>query len=445
MEKHRPYTNIIENKLQQLPGADVNDLWSGMHTILDQKMPQQEKKRRVFGWLFTGKTMFICSSILLLGAASYLFSQNSFSKQSLQSKITSNGQQQTNTRIKAKEESVSKSEAVISPIDNKDVSKQSLNDLMDETIVETKQHNLKTNKESANAIAQPSISALIAKTNKKDISPNLSTNQTSTALNELSTKGISSSSISTSPRLRKMNIAEKERLQATNTVTSDINRHFTEKLGKETDSLAELRRRLMHRDEDKGMYVGLMAGLDLSSVHFNSFNSGSNTGALLGYSFNKKWSIETGLYWSKKNFIGDSGTFTLKNYTVQQGVKILSAKGDVHLYEVPVSVRYNLLPYQNKLFIAAGISSYFMKWENYRYGYEYNGQSGYSYFSPQNATKNWFSVANFSVGYSYKLGTVGSVRIEPYLKMPLKNIGFCNMAVMSTGLNIGFTRQLSRN
>ena len=54
------------------------------------------------------------------------------------------------------------------------------------------------------------------------------------------------------------------------------------------------------------------------------------------------------------------------------------------------------------------------------------------------------AVVNMSLGYSYKLGSLGTVRMEPYVKIPLKDLGVNNMPVMSTGINIGFTRRISK-
>ena len=84
------------------------------------------------------------------------------------------------------------------------------------------------------------------------------------------------------------------------------------------------------------------------------------------------------------------------------------------------------------------------KTESYNYEYEYNGQYASDYRSYKNQSKDWFSVANFSLGYSHRLGGFGSVRVEPYLKVPLGTIGINNMRVVSTGLNVGFTRKITK-
>lgn len=449
MEKHRAYNNIIEDKLQQLPCANVGNLWSGMHTILDQKMPQAERKRRFFGWLFAGKTMLICSTVLLLGTASIILNQSSSLNQSSQHRTVTNNQNKNNIPASVSEERSLKHADIINSNAEKNISNQTISKTPVNTFnsVEIKHQDYAEAVDGPITIAtslKRSFSTENSNKNKKEVSIT-SENQMASVATEFRTTTSYCSSVRNSSELNQVDLItnfESERPQVTEVTPRN---HFAEKLKKEIDSNTQLRRGLIKRNDNRGIYVGVMAGLDLSSVRFNSFNSGSNTGFILGYSFNKNWSIETGCYWNKKNFTGDSGTFTLKNYTVQPGVKILSTKGDVRLYEVPLSVRYTILPYQHNLIITAGVSSYFMKWENYKYNYEYAGQSGYSFFSPQNTTNNWFSIANFSIGYSYKLGTIGSLRMEPYLKVPIRKIGFCNMPVVSTGLNIGFTRQLSRH
>jgi len=114
------------------------------------------------------------------------------------------------------------------------------------------------------------------------------------------------------------------------------------------------------------------------------------------------------------------------------------------MYEWPLNVRYTIIPRKHSLFATAGVSSYFMKTEHFDYEYVQSNQpGGHNYMTYNNATKNWFSVVNLSLGYSHKLGSVGSLRIEPYFKIPIGNLGTANMPIMSTGLNIGFTRSLS--
>jgi hypothetical protein len=194
---------------------------------------------------------------------------------------------------------------------------------------------------------------------------------------------------------------------------------------------------------ERGIYAGLMAGLDLSSVHFTSLKAGATKGVIMGYAFNKKWSVETGVFWDSKRYHANGEYFQPSGYILPAGINMLAVKGENKMYEWPVNIRYTIVPNKNRLFATAGLSSYFMKQENYEYEYEQNGQYSKSYASYSNQTKNMFSVINLSMGYTWSLGTIGDIRVEPYVKLPVKKLGFNNMPIMSTGINIGFTKWLS--
>jgi len=198
-------------------------------------------------------------------------------------------------------------------------------------------------------------------------------------------------------------------------------------------------------NNEKGFYAAIMFGVDMSSVHFQSVKSGATTGFIIGYAFNQKWSIESGLLWDTKRVYDDGSYFNPPGYTPTNGVTIIAVNGKSRLYELPVNMKYTIISGKHNLFATTGISSYLMRTENYDYEYTQTNQpGGHNYLSYTKETKNWFSVANFSIGYTHKLGGNGSIRVEPYLKVPLTNLGTANMPIMSTGLSIGFTKPLRR-
>lgn len=168
-------------------------------------------------------------------------------------------------------------------------------------------------------------------------------------------------------------------------------------------------------------------------------------GFIFGYALNKKWSIESGLLWDTKRVYDNGSYFNPPGYTPTSGITIIAVNGKSRLYEWPVNMKYTILSGKHGLFTTAGLSSYFMRSENYDYEYLQNNQpGGHNYLSYTKETKNWFSVANLSIGYAHRLGGNGSIRVEPYLKLPINNLGIGNMPIMSTGLNIGFTKPLRR-
>src|SRR5256885_194244 len=66
MNKRHHYNQLVEGKLEQLPGADTDQLWNGMQAILDDKMPQKKERRRFIPWLLDTK------GLLLFGVASLI-------------------------------------------------------------------------------------------------------------------------------------------------------------------------------------------------------------------------------------------------------------------------------------------------------------------------------------------------------------------------------------
>jgi hypothetical protein len=89
--------------------------------------------------------------------------------------------------------------------------------------------------------------------------------------------------------------------------------------------------------------VSILAGVDISTVEFKySDNAGFNAGLLLGYRFNKKWSVGTGLIYTKKNYTAAGNDFDPpKSYwTSGSNIKLDKVDGSCYMWEVPVFASY---------------------------------------------------------------------------------------------------------
>ena len=86
-----------------------------------------------------------------------------------------------------------------------------------------------------------------------------------------------------------------------------------------------------------------------------------------------------------------------------------------------------------------------MKNEKYDFTIDNNGQQYQNSSTYKNSSTNLLAVANFSVGYNRALRQNITLRIEPYIKIPLKGVGIGSLPIMSTGLNIGITKKISGN
>ncbi|HEV3221572.1 MAG TPA: outer membrane beta-barrel protein [Puia sp.] len=191
---------------------------------------------------------------------------------------------------------------------------------------------------------------------------------------------------------------------------------------------------------NKGFYVGLIAGPDLSTVKFQSVKQpGFSLGVLAGYRISKRFSIETGLLWDKKYYYSNGDYFNKSHTNIPPNSKISSVTGNCNMFEIPINLRYDFATKNNYgFFVKAGLSSYLMKKENYSIIMEQ--WAAYPYDSTyKNASNNIFSVLQLSGGYEHTIGAKTNIWIEPYLKIPLQGIGIGNMPIMSAGFYIGIS------
>ena len=199
---------------------------------------------------------------------------------------------------------------------------------------------------------------------------------------------------------------------------------------------------IIHNKKQKGIYAGLMADFDISSVKFERVNrTGYGFNLLVGYRFSRHLSIESGLVWDKKKYYSDGKYFDKTRTGIGNDYHVLYTNGSCSMFEIPVAVKYDFAMQQkSSVFATTGLSSYLMKKEDYTYRVDHNGRYYNSAKSYNNSGNNWLSVANFSIGYQRYLNKNITLRIEPYVKFPLKGIGIANMPIMSTGISAGFTR-----
>jgi hypothetical protein len=188
-------------------------------------------------------------------------------------------------------------------------------------------------------------------------------------------------------------------------------------------------------------YIGVLGAPDLSTVHFQSMKgAGTTFGVLLGYAFNDRWAVETGLYLDRKNYY-TAGEYFKKE--MPAGYTLQNVDGTCNMLEIPVNVRYNFNTSQRmRWFATAGLSTYLMSKENYTYQYEYNWTTGDSSWDIHKPSQYWFSIINLSAGFEQHIGKIGNLRLEPYVRIPLSGIGTGKLPILSAGLNIGFTHQL---
>lgn len=191
-------------------------------------------------------------------------------------------------------------------------------------------------------------------------------------------------------------------------------------------------------------YIGISGAPDFSTVRFQSMKGvGATFGLMLGYAFNDRWAVESGLYLDRKRYYTEGEYFSTKNVWMPPYSKLLNVDGTCYMWEIPVNVRYNFnTSPRMKWFATAGLSTYLMSKENYTYQYESTWGTGDSSWNIQKPSQYWFTIVNLSAGFEQRIGKLGSLRLEPYARIPLSGIGTGNLHIVSAGLNIGLVRRL---
>ena len=187
----------------------------------------------------------------------------------------------------------------------------------------------------------------------------------------------------------------------------------------------------------KGLEIGVVLAPDMSSVKFtNRDKLGFNYGLQLGYRFTERWSINTGVLYTRKNYTSPGKDFHPPKGTWFDNIMLDKVKGNCVMFDIPINVRYDLNVNGNhRYFLTTGLSTYLMKKENYHYYYSYtNGTPGYRARSYPSDEKHWLSVLNISAGFEKKLNSKFSMQAEPYLKIPLQGVGYGNIQLNSFGM-----------
>lgn len=184
--------------------------------------------------------------------------------------------------------------------------------------------------------------------------------------------------------------------------------------------------------------ISVLASSDVNSVQSLSQNKlGTSAGIALTIGLSKKWSVSTGAFYADKPYMvpfsgyKSSFKFNTDPATVSASCIVL---------DIPVNVGYQVYHQnRNKLTLGAGLSSYFMLRENYTFNYpaSYSGAASTSNYNISNQNRHLFGVANINATYQRRINARFDLGIQPYLKLPLTNIGYGQVNLKSAGVAVG--------
>jgi hypothetical protein len=198
------------------------------------------------------------------------------------------------------------------------------------------------------------------------------------------------------------------------------------------------------KKERPSFYAGLMFSPDVSTVKMQTVkNMGTGFGLKLGYQFNKKISLESGMLFDKKIYYSSGEYVNTKRISVPSYSSVKDVNGVCRMIEIPVDIKYNISkPGKTVFSVAAGVASYFMQKEIYDYTYDYTTWQAHGRSTYKKSSSDLLAVMNFSVGINQKVNKNTTLLVAPYLKIPFKGVGIGSLPITSTGVNIGVIRKL---
>jgi hypothetical protein len=187
-------------------------------------------------------------------------------------------------------------------------------------------------------------------------------------------------------------------------------------------------------------YYGFLAGGSISSVKSSGIKkTGYELGFLLGYQFNDKLSLETALSYSKKQYPSKGEYFDGKN--MPQGMNVMKLQGSSYVFQLPVYLRYNLKNTSDKrIFLAAGLNSFLLVTEQNDYDLMVSGAAQQMNAMYKKDRQYLAGSVQLSVGYEKTIFNRNSIRLEPFMQIPLRGTGVGELAVTTAGIRAGFRR-----
>ena len=182
--------------------------------------------------------------------------------------------------------------------------------------------------------------------------------------------------------------------------------------------------------------IGLIGGPDLSTV--GSISSFHNPGYSLGISFEyyitNNLAISVGAHRTKVQYVASSNEYQLPDGYLTYGATPEQTEGICLLIDIPISLKYTFKNFQHsRIFASAGLSSYIMLNEDYRFQYDTNQPQLQQRWQERTGTRHWMSNTTLSIGYELDISRTISLRAEPFIKLPLKEVGWGNVNLYSVG------------
>lgn len=191
---------------------------------------------------------------------------------------------------------------------------------------------------------------------------------------------------------------------------------------------------------ERGMLnVALVYAPDFSATGMNGFMApGHDVGVLAQYQVLNRLYVSTGAIWSTKKYWGYGTEYNPPEgywgYRTN-GVVPDKVDGHCHVWEIPISVTYDVYQSERaRLYVSAGVSSYLMKGEKYKYTFNDPNPGSAMGWETDKSSNYSMAIGGFSIGYDWVINRNFSFSIEPFVKVPFEELGWANIDLYTTGV-----------
>ena len=193
--------------------------------------------------------------------------------------------------------------------------------------------------------------------------------------------------------------------------------------------------------------VGMSVSPDFNSVGIkNSKSATARIGVYVYYNVMPGWYLSTGLLYSNKKY-NASGEYYFpgNNYWKRKTNGILpdNVTGSCRVIDIPLLVSYRVLQKERiSLMLTSGISSYLLQDEIYDFEFEQENPDAVDSWKTTDNSMTPFSIGNISLGIEAPVSKRLFLVLEPYIKLPLKDIGWGHIRLYSSGVQLNIKYRL---
>ncbi len=186
---------------------------------------------------------------------------------------------------------------------------------------------------------------------------------------------------------------------------------------------------------------GVIGAQDINGAgSFKQGKVGSKAGLVFAAGVSQKLTISTGAVYSSTPYSAGYENFTLP---YQPKVSPVSLTANCQMLDIPINIGYQVYNQgKNMISFGTGLSSYIMLQQDYNFVYSSSSGIAPKDYSVPNSSSYLFKILNLNATYERQISSKAGITIQPYLKLPLADIGYSQVKLQTTGIAVGLSWNL---